>query len=771
MKRSYTLLLLAGAVGLSAFAENKFDAMGAMVMNTYKMYQQNPSADPALGENFPVKADLLRGRADGSVSVLVKLAPDATVSDLEVRGFDIISEIGRIVIAAGTLDEINALNDCDFVEAMSFGGMAEPKLDLARKYTGADKVHEGADLNQAYDGTGVLAGIFDTGLDPNHSNFMSRTEDYSRVDVVWHFKDNSGKPREYLDVTRFETDSEYETHGTHVLGCMAGGFNQPGGKVATMTRHTSRPSSRATVNATTPNPYYGMAPNAYIAVGCGPLYNSSIMAGAEKVRDYAKSEGLPAVLNLSLGGNIGQHDGTDLISQALNEVGKDIIICIAAGNEGDINLSFDKTLGSDETEFITFFDCDAQAFSGFIDFWSDSSTPFEIHPLVFDEVENEILDELDWKGGVNNEMVTLSTQKGTSYQNLDSFTQYFTNSTLRMQSSTNTGTNNRYNVIMQADLTWNRTANRDHDRLVGFRIIGKPGQRITGTTNAQSKGNDGAHAVFTNCDWDEYLNGSPDFSISSMANFENCVVVGAWNTAVVWPTVSGGVYSYYDSTMKRDEVAEYSSYGIDDNGNALPHVCAPGTAIVSSISTYYYNTYAGAYGTQYTNGVSASQNFDGRNNYWEAMQGTSMACPVVAGGIALWLQANPDLTVADVRRIIKATADRDDAVTGFEPAIKWGAGKFNVYEGLKEVLKGSGVDDVLVDNRNPMLITATGPSAWDITVPGAQSVKADLYNLQGVKVASASARSHNLVLEAEGLAKGVYIINVNGKESQRVLVI
>ena len=49
-------------------------------------------------------------------------------------------------------------------------------------------------------------------------------------------------------------------------------------------------------------------------------------------------------------------------------------------------------------------------------------------------------------------------------------------------------------------------------------------------------------------------------------------------------------------------------------------------------------------------------------------------------------------------------------------------------------------------------------------------MKADLYNLQGVKVASASAQSHNLLLEADGLAKGVYIINVNGKESQRVLV-
>ena len=117
MKKSYTLLLLAGAVGLSAFAENKFDAMGAMVMNTYKMFQQNPTLDPALGENLPVNPDALRGRSAENVSVMVKLASGASASDLEARGLDIVSELGSIVLASGSFEDIDALNGSRFSAA------------------------------------------------------------------------------------------------------------------------------------------------------------------------------------------------------------------------------------------------------------------------------------------------------------------------------------------------------------------------------------------------------------------------------------------------------------------------------------------------------------------------------------------------------------------------------------------------------------------------------------------------------------------------------
>ena len=51
---------------------------------------------------------------------------------------------------------------------------------------------------------------------------------------------------------------------------------------------------------------------------------------------------------------------------------------------------------------------------------------------------------------------------------------------------------------------------------------------------------------------------------------------------------------------------------------------------------------------------------DKKTYYWHQSLGTSMATPVVAGAIALWLEANPSLTYKDVVRIIKETAVKDD---------------------------------------------------------------------------------------------------------------
>ena len=62
------------------------------------------------------------------------------------------------------------------------------------------------------------------------------------------------------------------------------------------------------------------------------------------------------------------------------------------------------------------------------------------------------------------------------------------------------------------------------------------------------------------------------------------------------------------------------------------------------------------------------------------MSGTSMACPTVAGIIALWLQANPTLTLADVKEILANSCDNDE-FTAKNP-IRWGYGKINAKKGL-----------------------------------------------------------------------------------------
>jgi len=62
-----------------------------------------------------------------------------------------------------------------------------------------------------------------------------------------------------------------------------------------------------------------------------------------------------------------------------------------------------------------------------------------------------------------------------------------------------------------------------------------------------------------------------------------------------------------------------------------------------------------------------------------------MSAPVVTGAVALWLQANPELSTADVRDILYHSSYRDDYVNA-DATSRWGSGKLDVQAGMKYVL-------------------------------------------------------------------------------------
>jgi len=74
---------------------------------------------------------------------------------------------------------------------------------------------------------------------------------------------------------------------------------------------------------------------------------------------------------------------------------------------------------------------------------------------------------------------------------------------------------------------------------------------------------------------------------------------------------------------------------------------------------------------------------------YACLDGTSMACPTVSGIIALWLQANPKLTLADVKDVLANSCDTDE-FTAKNPA-RWGYGKINAKKGLDYIQQGTGI--------------------------------------------------------------------------------
>ena len=106
------------------------------------------------------------------------------------------------------------------------------------------------------------------------------------------------------------------------------------------------------------------------------------------------------------------------------------------------------------------------------------------------------------------------------------------------------------------------------------------------------------------------------------------------------------------ATDHRDQKASFSNYG------STIDVSAPGEDIYSTVP----------------------------NDRYEDKDGTSMACPLVAGLGALIWSKNPSLTNDQVRQIIEATCDNiDNLNAGFEG--KLGSGRINAYRALKETPK------------------------------------------------------------------------------------
>ncbi len=121
-----------------------------------------------------------------------------------------------------------------------------------------------------------------------------------------------------------------------------------------------------------------------------------------------------------------------------------------------------------------------------------------------------------------------------------------------------------------------------------------------------------------------------------------------------------------------------SSYGIALNGRQIPMVAAPGTNVISAVSHFQVEAAKKRY--------NADMTWNG--GFYNSFSGTSMSSPVVAGTLALWLQASPTLGPEEVEEILRETCRNDD-FTAAKPE-RFGYGKVDAKKGLERILNPSG---------------------------------------------------------------------------------
>ena len=737
MKKLLLACALLPAALLSAVAQdatsavNKLNLVGRNMLLEYK--QQRDMISRSGGE----------AAEEPQISAIVIFQKGVNAEQL-LSNYDveILTNRRGVVVVNCPITVCEQIAELSEVMSIGFGDKLTPSLDFARPASYVKEVQDGFSYNDetmSFDGTGVVCGMMDTGFEGNHINFKNE-DGTSRIKRLWHMNSYNGSSKEYTDETikNFTTDKTTETHATHVAGIIGGGYKGKG-TFAKMSGPSSNSGSIGNQN----NPFYGVATGADLAFAVGELYTENIIQGVTNIIDYAQEQGQPVVVNLSLGHNTGPHDGSDYYTQALARLGEDGIICMSAGNEAGEQMSITKTLsatgngaylrtvpvGQDANGFVY------DKATGIADLWTNSDEPVTVKLRAF---SGEVSTAVD---------VLTSKTSGTAFSSSSTeFANYFSgNASLQSGVDSN---NNRYHVYMSFENVRPIATNTSHHLII--EVSGKSGTKLylygngvlfdnrvtsgSGTPVALTKGSDAQ-------------------SINDGACGDNVISVGAYVSRTHYGVVSGG--AYYMPGAKVGDIASFSSYGTTYQGQKLPHVCAPGSAIISSFSSYYVKA-AG-----YEDYVSGKVVDGTKNYYWAESSGTSMSSPYVTGVVGLWLEADPTLDFTRVMEVINETS-----TAALSNTKRWGAGSINALEGIKYVLenRSAGIGDVWADDAESRLVITPAGDEYEVFVAGAEDLTVSLYDMQGRVVETAAGFDGKATISTSNVQKGVYILEARGAD-------
>lgn len=649
--------------------------------------------------------------------------------------YRIVTRAGNMAIISLTADEAVALSALPEVQRISLGYESAPLLNVARKTTGVDDIHSGTNLPQAYTGKGVIVGMMDTGFEPNHINFLD-ADGNQRINILWKITGDATETKKGAAIKNETTDDSRETHATHVMGILAGSHKGRCDRLASFNRLGAASITKGK------NIYYGVATEAEIAPAIGTFGGSNLETAVGLFREYIKEQKKPGVFNFSLGHNVGPHDGTTASNKFIAEAGKDMIICISAGNEGQAPVSLHKDFTSTSKSVSTIVGRGG-SLQGILDIWSADNTPVSLK-LQFVDKTGKIVHTRDI---IENKTITGSHFSSNPTYIIDSqFDTYATKESYMMTNGKVDTANKRYNIAVS--FVFHKLAADIYPAIV---VEGQPGKSVDLYTNEGIGMYNRGFAGFTA--------GNSDQSINDLACGDNVIVVGAYNNAVSYCTFDG---SYGSKNVRQGDIASFSSWGKTFDGRQLPTIVGPGMNMISSYSTYYYSRLDSD-----SQKLGSAEVTNGKlKDYWMTMSGTSMSSPFVAGVMALWLEADPALTVDKAKAIMAKTAVNDEFTA--VNTQKWGYGKIDALAGIKEIVKGSVVG---VSTDNKVVINQIGNGVFDIYVPGASAVHVALYNMSGSAVALVDG-GENTTLDASA-APGIYLLRVNAgnvTETRKVVI-
>ena len=591
--------------------------------------QSNEKLDPVLkllvatvpGATSPMLRPLVKV-TNGTPTVNVFIQTEGSAS-FATPGVEVQSVLGSIVIASVPVSQLEALANEAQVKALYAAKIWKPMLDKSVHETRADSVRTPFNVT----GNGVIVGVIDTGIDWKHRDFRLVSDTTkTRIKFLWDMSDITGPPptgfatgggtewteaqiNQGLAGTLTVREQDIVGHGTHVAGIAAG--------------------------------LQGMAPGASLIivkasrVGAEASFQSTDVVNAlNYINARAGSLGKPYVVNMSLGGQQGPHDG-----RAAEELGIDNIVgsgknrkvvVVAAGNDGARRIHASGTILSSVVFVSDTLETVPSGRTVSIDVWIKATIPTA---LLFRITGPDTLFETSGVSGVTSANHTDGTIS------VSSFAFQFNNVT--------TDINTNIDITTKKEGKW---------------VISVRGGTGAGTGDYDMWIHSG------NADWTA-SNGDFSRLIGTPGSAKNAITVGSYATKTSWTDVNSASRSVSAVIGNR---SSFSSPGPSRDGRQKPEISAPGQVIASALSA------------DVTPGVSpgifnSSHILPGSK---QAMaQGTSMATPHVAGAVALVLEeaAKRDtlLDAIQLRTAFQNSA-RSDAATGTVPNAQWGFGKMDV---------------------------------------------------------------------------------------------
>ena len=645
------------------------------------------------------------------------------------------TQVGDIAIVSIPLSSLDALSDHPAVHRIEASPTGRLNMDTTAVIVGIDKLQPltiplplsfpawlRQEPSNSFTGKGIVVGLVDVGFDLTHPNFYDSSVSASRIGAFWDqlSRDTVGSTlpigRDFkgadLAAVQHSTDGFILSHGTHTLGIAAGsGYDSP---------------------------YRGVAPDADICLVSNAVtdnielidsadydkFTTAVDAlGFQYIFNYADSLGKPCVISFSEGYPPYSDEEDSLYADFLGQLtGPGRIIVSAAGNESVHKTFVEKPAGtpsagafirSGNEQALYRIKTDGPIGLSVYAYQPAIATTDSLQHLSTSlPVDSVITDSLF----LGNDTLTVSYAKYASS---------FANDTI---------------VLVYF------SANRELSKLPGIALT------LHGTeTHAELYGSS-SYSLTSNAVDPRWNNAVAGHNIHAPGCFSSVICVGATAHRLGFTNYKGE-YKDYASGRTVGRLSPYSSTGSTITGLQKPDVVAPGDNIISSYSSYYLEQHPEA--SDISSDV-AHFDFQGRTYAWNANTGTSMATPVVAGVISLWLQACPDLSREDIIGVLSRTCRQPDATLSY-PNNQYGYGEINAYRGLLDIL---GIDRIEGLSTHQPLQAAFRLQGRTLHVSGIDGGTLSIYSVSG-QLLQRTQLSADGSVDLTALPPGLYAVQLS----------